>query len=325
VRGVAVTDNPLPEETYRFVVGPGETGRRLDIILTERISAVTRSMIGNLIRSGHVRVDAAHRKTGFRVRAGEEVVVSLPPPLAPDIRPDDSVFFKVLFEDDDFVVLSKPPGVVVHPACGHRSSTLVHGLLAHCGSLSGSGGEWRPGIVHRLDKDTSGIMLVAKNDRIHQAFSTLFKQRGVEKVYHALVDGSPQENKGRITLPIGRHPVNRKKMAVLPQGGRNAATCWRVLQRFSDAISYLEVRPETGRTHQIRVHLSHLGLPIIGDAMYGRKQGGRKGLAVQRQCLHASSLSFVHPETGEALCFNAPLWPDMQEILCRLGGRQATD
>ena len=319
-----MTDNPLAEESYRFIVGPGETGRRLDIILTERIPATTRSVIGNLIRSGHVLVDAAPRKTGFRVRAGEEVVVSVPPPLPSDIKPDDTVFFKVLFEDDDYVVLSKPPGVVVHPACGHQNSTLVHGLLAHCESLSGSGGEWRPGIVHRLDKDTSGIMLVAKNDRIHQAFSTLFKQREVAKVYHALVDGSPKENEGRIALPIGRHPVNRKKIAVLPQGGRNAATCWRVLQRFSDSFSFLEVRPETGRTHQIRVHLSHLGFPITGDAMYGRKKENYESLAVHRQCLHASSLSFVHPLTGEAMRFNAPLWPDMEEILRRLGGQKVT-
>jgi 23S rRNA pseudouridine1911/1915/1917 synthase len=217
-------------------------------------------------------------------------------------------------------VLAKPPGLVVHPAAGHKKGTLVHGLLAHCDDLPGISGVERPGIVHRLDKDTSGVMVIAKSDRTHGSLVELFKTRQVEKVYRAIVIGRPTKQRGCISLPIGRHRGNRKKMAVLEHGGRDAVTCWSVLEEIGD-MTYIEVRPETGRTHQIRVHMAHMGHPVAGDALYGGSRGVKQApaeLNIKRQCLHAYSLAFTHPVTGRALKFTSPVWPDMQAVLAKL-------
>lgn len=300
---------------FRLEVEAKATGLRLDAYLARRElrPGVTRSLVQRLIQAGNVLVGGQARKSGYRVRAGELIEVCLPPPKPSVLRPEE-VAFQILYEDEDLAVIAKPPGIVVHPACGNETGTLVHGLLLRCSSLSGISGEQRPGIVHRLDKGTSGVMVVAKNDRSHQALSAQFKERRVEKIYRALVEGRMAAESGRIDLPIGRHPVQRKKMAVLPVGGREAATNWRVLEELPGA-SYLEIRLETGRTHQIRVHLDHLGHPVVGDTLYGPKKQHVLGVEVARQCLHAYQLSFFHPVSGERLTFRAPVWPDMEEIL----------
>jgi 23S rRNA pseudouridine1911/1915/1917 synthase len=308
-------DQNTAGECFAFEIDRDAVGQRLDAFLA-RMSlrpAMTRSMLQQLIRDGFVTVCSQVRKSGYRLQEGDLVEVLLPPSRPSALTPEE-IEFRILYEDDELVVVSKPPGLVVHPACGNETGTLVHGLLFRCGNLAGISGEQRPGIVHRLDKDTSGVMVIAKNDRAHQALATQFKDRRVEKIYRALVNGRLAEEGGRIVAPIGRHPVQRQKMAVLPAGGREAVTNWRVLERFT-ANTYLEIRLETGRTHQIRVHLAHLGHPITGDPVYGGKIKGGEDLKINRQCLHAFRLSFTHPLTGEWLAFQAPVWPDMEEIL----------
>lgn len=303
---------------YDFVVRPAEAGQRLDILLAYHLSDITRTMLAGLVRSGYVLIDGQGRKAGYRVKAQEAVSVIVPPPAQAKITPEE-IYFHVIHEDDDLIVVSKPPGLVVHPSCGHQAGTLVHGLLARCRNLSGISGEQRPGIVHRLDKDTSGIMVAAKNDRTHQALQKLFKQREIVKIYHAIVSGRPKNASGRIVSSLGRHPVHRKKMAVLDQGGREAASNWKIIEELPCGLSYMELRPETGRTHQLRVHMASIGNPIVGDILYGsRKNNICAKLEIKRMCLHAYSLSFTHPGTGKAVSFRAPLWPDILELLDRM-------
>lgn len=301
---------------YRLVVRPGEQGQRLDMYLVEHVRDISRSTLGNLIRAGHVLVNGQVRKAGYRVKSAEAVSVMIPPPVPSIITPED-VAFSVMHEDDDLVVLVKPPGVVVHPACGHDTGTLVHGLLYHCDNLSGISGAQRPGIVHRLDKDTSGLMVVAKNDQAHQGLISQFKNRQVKKIYRAIIRGRPATAQGRIDEPIGRHPVLRQKMAVIKQGGRSARTSWQVIAELVPPFTYIELQLETGRTHQIRVHMAHLGHPVAGDRLYGSPKNDNK-VKIDRQCLHAHELSFVHPVSGESMSFKAPLWPDMAELLEQL-------
>ena len=300
----------------KFVVPDNREGQRLDHYLVEMVPTVSRSRLGKLIRHGFILVNGSTSKAGNRLKGGDSITVNLPKPEPVAIEPEE-VSFKVLFEDKDILVIAKPPGVVVHPAAGHKKGTLVHGLLNHCDSLPGINGVERPGIVHRLDKDTSGVMVIAKTEKSHHGLVELFKMRKVKKVYHAIVVGRPDSRQGSVTLPIGRHRSNRKKMAVLQHGGREAVTSWAILEKFAEPLTYLEVRPETGRTHQIRVHMAHLGYPIAGDALYGsklQKQLNEK-FCIERQCLHAYSLNFTHPVTGELLTFVSPVWPDMQAIL----------
>jgi len=294
-------------------------GQRLDHYLVEMIPDITRSRLSNLIRSGYVLVNGSSSKAGNRLKTGDRIEVTLPPPEPAALKPQ-KVDFAVLHEDNDLLVIAKPPGVVVHPASGHKSGTLVHGLLAHCDNLSGISGVERPGIVHRLDKDTSGVMVIAKNDRSHHALVELFKARQVKKIYHAIVVGRPGTKKGCVSQAIGRHRGNRKKMSVLQHGGREAITCWSILEEFTDRLTYLEVRPQTGRTHQIRVHMAYLGHPVAGDTLYGNRQLKETNdkYCIERQCLHAYSLSFTHPVTGELLEFVSPVWPDMRAILAKL-------
>jgi len=318
--GYAARKKVAGEEHIKLVVPNERDGQRLDHFLVEMVPGISRSRLSNLIGKGFVLVNGSTVKAGNRLKGGERIEVSLPPPEPVAIEPE-KVEFAVLHEDDDLLVIAKPPGVVVHPAAGHRKGTLVHGLLAYCDNLSGISGVERPGIVHRLDKDTSGVMVIAKSDKSHHGLVELFKTRQVKKVYHAIVFGKPGTQKGCISRAIGRHRSNRKKMAVLLHGGREAVTCWSVLQELSDFATYLEVRPETGRTHQIRVHMAHLGHPVAGDKLYGSKQQAQMNdkYCIKRQCLHAYSLSFTHPVTGKWLEFVSPVWPDMQAILDKLG------
>lgn len=304
----------------------GETwGQRLDHFLARSgvLATFSRSAIQDLIKTGKVLVRGGVVKGSYRLREGDDLAVTIPAPAPLELVPED-VPFVVLFEDDDLVVLCKPPGIVVHPAAGHSSGTLVHGLLFHCEHLAGIGGVQRPGIVHRLDRDTSGVMVVAKTDLAHRELADAFKGRRMRKVYHAIAYGNPSCDHGRIDLPIGRHPVNRKKMAVIPSGGRESTTEWRVLERFGTDSCYLELRPHTGRTHQLRVHMSQMGLPLVGDPLYG---GSRRhalgGVEVERLCLHALSLAFMHPVTGVEMSFTAPIWPDMASVLERLRKRES--
>jgi 23S rRNA pseudouridine1911/1915/1917 synthase len=313
-------ENKLEKGEFKKLVVPNEReGQRLDHYLVQMVANVSRSRLSNLIRKGFVLVNGDSSKAGNRLKAGDRIEVTIPPP-EPVVLTPQKVEFEVLHEDDDLLVIAKPPGVVVHPASGHKKGTLVHGLLAHCDNLPGISGVERPGIVHRLDKDTSGVMVIAKSDRSHQGLVELFKTRQVKKVYHALVVGRPETQKGCVSQAIGRHRSNRKKMAVLQQGGRDAVSCWSVLEELATHLTYIEVRPETGRTHQIRVHMAYLGHPVAGDALYGNKLQKQMcdKFSIKRQCLHAYSLSFVHPVTGEALEFISPLWPDMQAILEKL-------
>ena len=308
------------EKTRSFFVNAHEKEERLDQFLASREKDLTRSRAQALIRSGCVRVNEAAAKPSYRLKAGDRITLSMPPALPYDLEPQQ-VDFSVIYEDSSLIVLDKPPGVVIHPAPGHAEGTLVHGLLRHCRDLAGIGGEVRPGIVHRLDKDTSGLMVAVKNDYAHAFLSAQFKARKVNKQYIAIVHGIIRGDKGIIDLPISRHPVRRKEMSVTSSAGRNALTQWRKKEELSGRFSLLLVSPRTGRTHQIRVHLSHAGHPIAGDAVYGfRRTWWKKHFPpgeelVKRQMLHAEKLGFVHPDSGEYCEFTAPMPEDMRLFL----------
>ncbi len=302
---------------HQLTVDNSHQRQRLDTYLADVLcdSDLSRSRIKNLIESAAVLVNGVQVKTSYRLRELDRIMITVPEPAPSELRPE-AIEFPILHEDEDLLVISKPPGLVVHPGCGHQNGTLVHGLLFHCDDLAGVGGEERPGIVHRLDKDTSGILVVAKNDRAHQDLLGQFKERQVTKIYRALVNGRPVGEKGRIDRPIGRHPVQRRKMAINERQGRTATTNWRVLESFAEGYTYLELELETGRTHQIRVHLAALGHPVTGDEIYGRQNRQLLSeLGVKRHCLHSYRLGFRHPRSGENLLFTAPLWPDFQAVL----------
>ena len=302
-------------QQYLFSVTPAEAGLRLDHFLVQHLNDYSRSSLLKLIRDGLVTVAGDPCKAGCRLRPGDGVVVVVPPPPPSELIPEQ-IDFLVLHEDDSLLVLVKPPGLVVHPAAGHWCGTLAHGLLYHCASLPGTD-EQRPGIVHRLDKDTSGVMLVAKSEPALRQLTSDFQSRNIRKIYHAVVLRCPAENSGRLVAAIGRHPVQRKKMAIRP-GGRHAATCWRVLERYPNGMGLMELDLETGRTHQIRVHLASLGCPVAGDDLYGGRVPTAYDLAVNRQLLHASTIRFPPPVSGIPLEFTAPFWPDMMAIVARL-------
>jgi len=306
-------------------VGSADAGRRFDLFLSSVLGDCSRSRAADLIRGGHLTVGGAVRKPGYRLLAGDRVSGSLPAPV-PAVYLPEAIPLDILFEDAHIVVLNKPPGMVVHPAPGHASGTLVNALLHHCQDLSGIGGELRPGIVHRLDKDTSGTLVVAKNEAALNHLAAQFKGRTVGKTYLALVRGHVRGDSGEIRLPIGRHQVHRKKMSVRSRRARTAHTEWRVRQRY-DGASLLEVSLKTGRTHQIRVHCSAIGHPILGDAVYGgrRQKSGtvldKNGDVVsipERQMLHAWRLEFVHPVTEAEVAFESPVPEDMAQLIGRL-------
>ncbi|MFH1124055.1 MAG: RluA family pseudouridine synthase [Pseudomonadota bacterium] len=312
--------------TFSFSITEEESDRRIDIFLASRITDLTRSRVQDLIRSGFVKVNDDTPKRSYRVKSGDFVSVSIPPPLPYHLQPEP-VPLDPVYEDASLIVVNKPPGMVMHPAPGHATGTLVHGLLHHCRGLSGIGGILRPGIVHRLDKDTSGLVVVAKNDRAHHLLADQFKAGGVNKRYVTIVHGLIRGEKGKIELPIARHPKKRKEMSVRRDGGRWALTFWKKIEELGREFTLLHVSPKTGRTHQIRVHLSYVGHPVVGDSVYGHKRNWWKkrypqenGLQVRiaRQMLHAETLGFVHPESERYCEFHAPLPGDMEEVLMML-------
>ena len=287
-------------------------GERLDLFVARRVPALTRSRVRRLIDEALVTIDGRLApKAGVKLEAGQRVVVTLPPPEPLDLEPEP-IPLRIVYEDGDLLVVDKPAGMTVHPSPGHSRHTLVHAVLAHCPDLSGIGGKQRPGIVHRLDKDTSGLIIVAKHDSAHLSLARQLKERRVEKTYLALVEGRPKPAEGIIDAPIARHPRHRKKMAVV-EGGRDARTRYRVVREV-DGRSLVEVRPETGRTHQIRVHLASIGHPVVGDVLYGKRSE-----ALERQFLHAQRLAFRHPRTDERLDLEAPLAEDLAKALRVLG------
>ena len=297
---------PTPPTMLEVIVPPQATGYRLDRFLAGELAHLSRARVQALIRGGHVCLNRRPvSKPAEEVRAAD-IITCEEPPVVETTLAAEPLSLSVLYEDDDLIVLDKAAGMVTHPAPGNDAGTLVNALLAHCPTLSGIGGERRPGIVHRLDKETSGCLVVAKNDFTHRALAAQFAGRTMDKYYLALVRGTPKPSAGTIDAPIGRHPVHRKKMAVLvPPHGRSARTDYRVIRPLAGgAGSLVECRLHTGRTHQIRVHFKHLGYPILGDALYG----GPRPPA--RQMLHAWKLGFAHPRTGERREFRAPLPPD---------------
>jgi len=327
-------DRPIPGGRLLTVAVPDDAaGERLDKVLAAGIDGLSRSRAQALLEQGHVRADGRTiADASQRVKPGQTFDVFLPDaePATPEAQ---DIPLQVVFEDEDVLVLDKPAGLVVHPAAGNPDNTLVNALLAHCGdSLSGIGGVRRPGIVHRLDKDTSGLMVVAKNDRAHHALTEQFSGRSLSRTYQALVWGVPSPRQGRIEGNIGRSPTDRKKMAVLASGGKPAATRYTVLRGFADALALVECTLETGRTHQIRVHMTHIGHPLVGDALYGRGRPARGRsnparlpepirsalVGFPRQALHAVGLSFLHPRTGERLRFSVPLADDLRALTTTL-------
>lgn len=303
----------MDENIIKIIVK--ESGERLDALLARNVPELSRSAAQRLIEEDAVRVHGRALRKNYKCSAGDEISLVLPEcSYAPLIA--QPIALDVLFEDEDLIVVNKPRGMVVHPAPGHPDGTLVNALLYHCGdTLSGVGGERRPGIVHRIDKDTSGLLIVAKNDFAHQALSAQLADRSLSRQYVAVVRGRLREDSGTIDRPIGRHPVDRKRMAVTEKNSRPAVTDWSVLARYN-AYTLVECRLRTGRTHQIRVHMASIGHPLLGDYTYGAPSP-EKGL--EGQCLHARRLKFIHPRTGERMELEAPLPQYFQEVLARLG------
>ncbi|MFN2149477.1 MAG: RluA family pseudouridine synthase [Anaerolineales bacterium] len=301
----------------RVIFSTPSNGGRLDHVLVERLGDISRSRIQRLIRQGNVLVDGQPiHKTGFKLEGGEEVEISVPPP-APSTLVPESIPLDVIYEDDNLLVVNKPPSMVVHPSAGHETGTMVHAVLAHAPDLRGVGEIRRPGVVHRLDKDTSGLILFAKDDATHQWLQRQFKDRLVKKTYLALVDGHPPTPSGRIEAAIGRDEKNRKRMMVVSDArGRNATTLYKTLETFPEH-ALLEVHPLTGRTHQIRVHLAFLDCPVAGDRVYGRR---KPSLPIDRQMLHASQLEITLPGNSTPSLFIAPLADDFEHTLSYLRG-----
>jgi 23S rRNA pseudouridine1911/1915/1917 synthase len=291
----------------KLEVQSADAGQRLDRFLAQALPAFSRARLQTLIRENFVTVNGKPARPRDPVRARTVVEVREPEVTKIDAQPE-SIPLDILFEDDDLLVLNKPAGLVVHPGAGHQQHTLVNALLAHCKNLSVIGGEERPGIVHRLDKETSGVLVIAKNDATHRDLSKQFAERTTGKTYLALVAGTPRQKSGTIDAAIARHPVHRQRMSIARRGGRPAKTDYRVLESNGD-VSLVECTIHTGRTHQIRVHLHHLGHPVFGDKVYGGKRAGN----FPRQMLHAWKLSFRHPRTGETMSFTASVPKDFVE------------
>ena len=302
---------------FVVVVEEAEAGERLDQVLVAHCG-VPRGQVKRWIESGRVLRNGEPVRSGRRVAEGDRLDVDPPEPEVAGVAPEP-IPLVVLYEDDALIVIDKPAGLVVHPAPGHPGGTLVNALLHHCRDLAGVGGVLRPGIVHRLDQGTSGVIVAAKSDAAHASLAAQFHDHTIERVYRAFVRGVPRIAGGRIVKPIGRHPRDRKRMSVVTRRGRAAQTNWEVEARWpGSGISRLALRPETGRTHQLRVHLASEGMPIVGDPVYGRSRRSTLKLsaarALTRPALHAAALGFAHPESGETLRFEAPLPPDLAEL-----------
>ena len=317
--------------TFTILVDESDQDRRLDAVVAAHLPACSRSLAANLIGNHKILVDNQPKKPGYRVKSGQEIIGRIPAPEPVECQPEP-IPLDILYQDRHIVVLNKPAGLVVHPAPGHRSGTLVNALLYHCPDLGGIGGEIRPGIVHRLDKDTSGTMVVAKNAQALETLAQQFKTRTVRKKYLALVYGDLKNDEGTIKLPIGRHPVHRKQMSTTTRKGRPAETSWRVREKFK-AVTLLELTLKTGRTHQIRVHCTAMGHPIVGDQVYRSRKwlkdidrlfSGKSSSmvaqfkAVPRQMLHAWRLRLTHPGTGEIMTFESPIPTDMETVIEKL-------
>ncbi len=293
-----------------------DAGKRLDSWLAVQLNDLSRARIQSLIKSGHITVNGQQVKSRLKLSEGFDVEIEFPEPDEVELTAEN-IPLDIIFEDADIVVVNKPAGMVVHPAAGHSSGTLVNALLHHCEDLAGIGGELRPGIVHRIDKDTSGLIVVAKNEQAMNALAAQFKNRTVKKEYLALVWGRPNPVSGRIETTIGRSPHDRKKMSTASKTGRDAITNYSTLETFRD-ISLLSVIIETGRTHQIRVHMAHIKHPILGDRQYGRKGAAELPAPVKRQMLHASLMKIQHPGTNQPREFSAAIPADMKALLTML-------
>ena len=297
-----------------FLVSSEDSESRLDLFLTAHVPDVTRSFIQRLIVDGQVTVNEKVRtKTGFSLTAGDRIQLSLPAPVSSAIIPED-IPLDILFEDDQLAVINKARGMVVHPAPGNQQGTLVNALLAHCQDLSGINGVIRPGIVHRLDKDTSGVMLVAKTDQAHVSLAEQIGNHTAGRIYLAVVHGNFTQEEGQVEGAIGRHPKDRQKMSVVRQGGKAALTHYKILERLG-RYCLVSCKLETGRTHQIRVHMAFIGHPVVGDPKYGPPT---PKFSIKGQALHSSQIHFVHPRTGEEMTFTAPLPQDMQVLVEQL-------
>ena len=289
-------------------------GDRIDKFLAEQYEELSRSFLQKLLKSGEVMVGGCPVKASYKVTEGDQISFEVPEAVEPEIVPEE-IPLDILYEDHDVILVNKPKGMVVHPGAGHYSGTLVNALLYHCGdSLSGINGVMRPGIVHRIDRDTTGSLLVCKNDLAHRSIAEQLKVHSITRKYRAIVYGNIKEDEGTIDAPIGRHPVERKKMAINYKNGKEAVTHYRVLERFRN-YTYIECQLETGRTHQIRVHLSSLHHPLLGDEVYGPKENP---FHLEGQTLHAMVLGFDHPSTGEYIEFSAPLPEYFEKLLKKL-------
>jgi 23S rRNA pseudouridine1911/1915/1917 synthase len=317
---LSVGDN---ESVHQFVASQEEEKQRLDLGIVNHVTNISRSHVTDLIKGGGVHVNnVSVQKPGYRLKVGDTVSITIPSPKPPQPKPEETPL-SILYEDKDLLVINKPHGMVVHLGAGHQSGTLVNALLFHYPELEGIGNKSRPGIVHRLDKDTSGCIVVTKNGKTHEKLSQQFKSRSVKKTYLALAYGAMKEKRGTITLPIGRHPIDRKKMSTTSKKGRSSETIWKVKKSFKD-VTLLEIDIKTGRTHQIRTHLSAINHPVVGDPTYGGKKR-RNSISskilseafrkINRQMLHAWKLSFQHPRTEETVSVEAPLPEDMKNLL----------
>ena len=298
----------------RLTVSPEEAGVRIDKYLTEQLPDITRSYLQKLLKDGSVQMNGKSVKVSTKTAAGAVIELTIPEPEEPEILPED-IPLDILYEDSDVILINKPKDMVVHPAAGHYTGTLVNALMYHCkGDLSGINGVLRPGIVHRIDKDTTGVLIVCKNDKAHNALAEQLKEHSITRKYRAIVCGNLKEDEGTVDAPLGRHPQDRKKMAIVRTGGKRAVTHYRVLERFGN-YTYIECQLETGRTHQIRVHMASLGHPLLGDEVYGRVKSPFK---LEGQTLHAMVLGFIHPTTGEYMEFEAPLPEYFEKLLEKL-------
>lgn len=300
-------------EKLMFTIEEQQIGKRLDAFLSENIEGQSRSYIQKLIEQEAVLVKGKPSKSNYKLRIGDHVEVCIPDPVPLDVVAED-IELNIVYEDEDVIVLNKPQGMVVHPAHGNYTGTIVNALLSHCDNLSGINGVMRPGIVHRIDKDTSGLIIIAKNNEAHVSLSEQLKEHSITRCYNALVEGVVKIDEGTIETMIGRNPRNRKEMATVSKNGKRAVTHYTVVERFEN-YTLIEARLETGRTHQIRVHMAHIGHPIVGDPVYGYK---KQKFHTAGQLLHARVLGFIHPRTGEYREFEAPLPEYFTSILCKI-------
>ena len=298
----------------RLTVSPEDAGVRIDKYLAEQLPDITRSYLQKLLKDGSVQMNGKPVKASTKTAVGAVIALTIPEPEEPEILPEN-IPLDILYEDSDVILINKPKNMVVHPAAGHYTGTLVNALMYHCrGDLSGINGVLRPGIVHRIDKDTTGVLIVCKNDRAHNALAEQLKEHSITRKYRAIVCGNLKEDEGTVDAPLGRHPQDRKKMAIVRSGGKRAVTHYRVLERFGND-TYIECQLETGRTHQIRVHMASIGHPLLGDEVYGP---ARQPFSLEGQTLHAGVLGFIHPRTGEYVEFSAPLPAYFEELLEKL-------